>query len=168
MEDNLKVTLLTLCKLLEKYHVQYILVGGTAVALNGYYRHSINVSGELTDKPDIDIWYNPTSENYFNILKIIEELGQDISEFKNEQSPNPKKSFFKLDFDSFTLDVLPAIKADIKFFDANQRKETVEVDETQIYFLNYFDLIEDKKATARKKDLDDIEQLKKIKDREQK
>ncbi len=100
-------------------------------------------------------------------MKIIEELGQDISEFENEQSPNPKKSFFKLDFDSFTLAVLPAIKADIKFFDANQRKETAE-DETQIYFLNYFDLIEDKKATARKKDLDDIEQLKKIKDREQK
>ncbi len=55
----MEVTLLTLCKLLEKYNVQYILVGGTAVALNGYYRHSINVSGELTDKPDIDIWYNP-------------------------------------------------------------------------------------------------------------
>ena len=145
-----------------------MLIDGTAVALNGYYRHSINVSGEITDKPDIDIWYNPTYENYFNILKIIEELGQDISEFKNEQSPNPRKSFFKLDFDSFTLDVLPAIKADIKFLDANQRKETVEVDETQIYFLNYFDLIEDKKATARKKDLEDIEQLKKIKDRKQK
>jgi hypothetical protein len=165
MEDNLKVTLLTVCKLLKKYNVQYMLVGGTAVALNGYYRHSVNVSGELIDKPDLDIWYNPTYENYFNILKIIEELGQDISEFKNEQSPNPRKSFFKLDFDSFTLDVLPAIKADIKFLDANQRKETVEVDETQIYFLNYFDLIEDKKATARKKDLEDIEQLKKIKDR---
>ena len=168
MEDNLKITLLTVCKLLKKYNVQYMLVGGTAVALNGYYRHSINVSGELTDKPDIDIWYNPTYENYFNILKIIEELGQDISEFQNEQSPNPGKSFFKFDFDSFTLDVLPAIKADIKFMDANKRKETVEVDETQIYFLNYFDLIEDKKATARKKDLEDIAQLKKIKDRKQK
>ncbi len=101
-------------------------------------------------------------------MKIIEELGQDISEFKNEQSPNPRKSFFKLDFDSFTLDVLPAIKAEIKFLDANQRKETVEVDETQIYFLNYFDLIEDKKATARKKYLEDIEQLKIIKNRKQK
>ncbi len=94
----------------------------------------------------------------------MEELGQDISEFKNEQSPNPGKSFFKLDFDDFTFDVLPAIKADIKFFDANQRKETINVDETQIHFLSYLDLIEDKKATGRGKDLEDIEQLKKIKD----
>lgn len=168
MEDNLKGLLLTVSKLLVKYNVNYMIVGGTAMALHGYYRHSINASGELTEKPDIDIWYNPNYENYFRILKVIEELGEDISDFKNEQSPNPKRSFFKLDFDDFTFDILPAIKAGIKFFDANQRKETVEVDGTPIYFLNYFDLIEDKKATARKKDLEDIEQLKKNKDSEQK
>ena len=59
MDDDVTKSLLTVCKLLEKYNVPYMLVGGTAVALNGYYRHSINNAGELTDKPDIDIWYNP-------------------------------------------------------------------------------------------------------------
>lgn len=167
MENNLKDSLLTVCKLLEKHNVQYILIGGTAVALNGYYRNSINIAGELTDKPDIDIWYNPTYENYFNILKVMDELGQDVTEFRNEQSPNPRKSFFKLNFDEFTLDILPEIKAAIKFFEASKRKETVELEETQIHFMNYWDLIEDKKATARKKDLEDIEQLKKIKGEEQ-
>ena len=162
MEDSLKNSLLTVCKLLEKYKIRYMLVGGTAVALNGYYRHSINISGELTDKPDIDIWYNPTYDNYFNILKVMEELGQDITEFKEEQTPNPRKSFFKLDFKGFTLDLLPEIKASIKFAGANQRKETIELEGTEIHFLNYSDLIEDKKATARKKDLEDIERLKEI------
>ncbi|MDR6560024.1 MULTISPECIES: hypothetical protein [unclassified Arcicella] len=162
MEDNLKNSLLTICGLFEKHNVQYMIIGGTAVALNGYYRHSMNISGELTQKPDIDIWYNPTYENYFNILKVIEELGQDITEFKNEKSPNPRKSFFRFDFDNFTLDVLPEIKAIIKFIDANKRKETVELLETKIHFMHYWDLIEDKEATARKKDLEDIEQLKKI------
>ena len=141
-----------------------MLVGGTAVAFNGYYRHSVNIVGELTDKPDIDIWYNPTYENYFNILKAIEELGQDTTEFTKEQTPNPRKSFFKLNFDDFSLDLLPEIKAEIKFLDAYKRKETVEVEETQINFLNFFDLIEDKKATARKEDIEDIEQLRKIKE----
>ncbi len=93
MEDDLRNSLITLCKLLEKYNVRYMLIGGTAVALNGYYRNSINIAGELTDKPDIDLWYNPTYENYFNILNVMEELGQDISEFTNEESPNPRKSF---------------------------------------------------------------------------
>jgi len=140
-----------------------MLIGGTAVALNGYYRHSMNISGELTEKPDIDVWYSPTYDNYFNILKVMEELGQDISEFKNEQAPNPKKSFFKLDFDGFTLDLLPEIKATIKFAEANKRKETVELNGVNIHFMNYLDLIQDKTATARVKDLNDIEQLKKIK-----
>lgn len=140
-----------------------MLIGGAAVALNGYYRHSMFSSGELADKPDIDIWYDPTYENYFKILKVIEELGHDITEFKNEQSPNPRRSFFKLDFDDFTFDILPEIKASIKFFEANKRKETVEIENTRIHFMNYFDLLEDKKASARKKDLEDIEQLRKIK-----
>jgi hypothetical protein len=143
-----------------------MLIGGTAVALNGYYRISVNMAGELTDKPDIDMWYNPTYNNYFNILKVLEDLGEDISDFKNEKSPNPHKSFFKLEFDDFTFDMLPEIKANIKFQDANKRKETVEINETQIHFMNYYDLIKDKEETARKKDIEDIEQLKKIKENE--
>ncbi|MES1215359.1 MAG: hypothetical protein ABUT20_07575 [Bacteroidota bacterium] len=166
MEDILKTSLLTICKLLAKYNVKYMLIGGTAVALNGYYRHSINTSGELTDKPDIDIWYNPTFENYFNILKAIKDLGQDTTEFENEQNPNPRKSFFKLDFDDFTFDILPEIKANIKFIEAYERKQTVEIDGTPIHFMNYIDLIKDKEAIGRKKDIQDIEQLKKMRDSE--
>jgi len=162
MEKNLKDSLLFVCRLLEKYDVRYMIIGGSAVALYGYYRHSINISGEITDTPDIDIWYNPTYENYFNILNVMKEIGQDISEFKNEQSQDPRKSFFKLEFDSYTLDLLPQIKADIKFSDADQRKETVELAGTQIHFMGYSDLIEDKNATAREKDIQDIEHLKKI------
>jgi hypothetical protein len=163
VESNLKKSLLKVCRLLEKHNVNYMLIGGTAVALNGYYRHSINIAGDLANKPDIDIWYNPTYKNYFNILKVMEELGQDITEFKNEKSPRSRNSFFKLDFADFTLDILPEIKAAIKFSDANKRKETVELGETKIHFMNYIDLIEDKKQTAREKDLEDIKQLKKIK-----
>ncbi|MEX2569469.1 MAG: hypothetical protein WD431_26240 [Cyclobacteriaceae bacterium] len=160
MQDNLNNSLLRVCRLLEKHNVEYMVVGGTAVALHGYYRHSTNITGELTEKPDIDIWYNPTYENYFNILKVMEELGQDIKAFENEKIPNPRKSFFKLDFAEITFDILPQIKAPIKFADANKRKMTVELEGTQILIIAYSDLIEDKKSTARKKDMEDIEQLK--------
>lgn len=139
-----------------------MIVGGTAVALNGYYRHSVDPTGSLTDKPDIDIWYNPTYQNYFNILKVIEALGYDVTEFKAEHKPDPRKSFFRLrDLPDFTLDILPQIKADIKFNEANQRKETIELEQTRIHFMHYADLIEDKKASAREKDLKDIDQLRK-------
>lgn len=68
MEDSLRESILSVCKLLDKHQVAYMIIGGTAVALHGYYRHSVNMAGELTDKPDIDIWYNPTYENYFPLF----------------------------------------------------------------------------------------------------
>jgi hypothetical protein len=162
MEANLKKSILTIGKLLEKYNIKYMIVGGAAVALNGYYRHSLGITGEITEKPDIDIWYNPTYENYFNILKFMHELGLDVTEFKEEQSPNPRKSFFKLDFPDFTLDILPEIKSTTKFIEANERKEVILIEDALIYYICLDDLIDDKKATARKKDIEDIEQLKKI------
>jgi len=161
MEGNLKNTLLMVCELLEKNTVQYIIIGGTAVALNGYYRHSTNISGEIAEKPDVDVWYNPTYKNYYKILEVIEALGTDITEFKKEQSPNPHTSFFKLDLDDFTLDLLPEIKANLKFIDVYSRKEIVEMSGVKIHFMSYADLIKDKEASARKKDMEDIKQLKK-------
>lgn len=162
MEALFENFLLIVVKLLEKYEVNYMLVGGTAVALNGYYRHSINLEGELTDKPDIDVWYNPSYENYYKILKVIEELGVDITVFQNEIEPKPLESFFKFDLDDFSIDFLPVIKANIKFSEANKRKEIAYLKDTPIYFLSFLDLLEDKLAVNRKKDLDDIEKLKEI------
>jgi len=59
--------------------VEYLVVGGTAVSYYGEYRKSKIASGEVADKPDLDLWYNPGYENYFNLLKAIEELGQDVT-----------------------------------------------------------------------------------------
>ena len=159
MENNLGNVLLKICQLLKKYDVEYIIVGGTAVALHGYYRHSVTVSGEIAEKPDLDIWFNPTYENYFKILNLIEHLDLNVSDYRNEINPNPKSSFFKLEFDDFTLDILPTIKAEIVFKEAFQRKEIIKTNNFEIYFLNYSDLITDKQLTARKKDIEDLKHL---------
>jgi len=68
-------------------------VGGTAVALHGYFRPSLNESGLPAEKPDLDFWYNPAYDNYFRLLNALEELGEDVSEFKAEIAPNPRRSF---------------------------------------------------------------------------
>lgn len=151
--------------MLQKHQVLYLLVGGTAVALNGYFRLSINDSGELTEKPDIDVWFHPTYENYFKLIGVIEELGYDVSEYKNEKSPDPHASFFKLKFDEFSLDLIPQIKAPVKFIDAYKRKDTVEIEGISINVIGYPDLILDKQALGRKKDLDDVQQLKNLKNK---
>jgi hypothetical protein len=98
MESSLTDSILTVCRTLNKFSVEYIIVGGTAVALHGYYRHSMKVAGKIAEKPDLDFWYNPTYDNYFKLLNALEELGQDVTRFKDEQTSNPKKSFFRYEF----------------------------------------------------------------------
>lgn len=53
MESNLADNILSVCKALNKFSVEYIIVGGTAVALHGYFRRSMNIAGEIAEKP---IW----------------------------------------------------------------------------------------------------------------
>lgn len=166
MESDLKAHLLAVCSTLERCQVRYMLVGGAAVALHGYYRHSMGPMGQLSDKPDLDIWFAPTYENYYCLLQALEMMGCDVSEFRNELSPDLKRSFFKLDLGEFTLDALPRIHADIQFTQAFGRKETVQWDGVPIHYIGYDDLIEDKTRSARAKDQADIEQLKRQRDKE--
>ena len=159
MERSLTDSILSVCKALNEFSVEYILVGGTAVALHGYYRHSMTATGEIAKKPDLDFWYNPTYSNYFNLLKALESLGRDVATFKEEKAPNPKKSFFRYEFKEFTLDFLPELKAPLGFKLSFSRREIVTLNDTEIPFINYEDLILDKKVSARSKDTIDLEQL---------
>jgi hypothetical protein len=159
MESSLTDNILDVCKALNKFSVEYLIVGGTAVALHGFYRHSMNVDGETAAKPDLDFWYNPTYDNYFKLLNALEGLGQDVTKFKEEQTPDPKRSFFRYEFEKFTLDFLPELKASLKFRSSFDKREIVAFNDTEIPFINYDDLILDKKANARPKDITDIEKL---------
>jgi len=160
MQNKLTDNIIDVCKVLGKHSVQYLIVGGTAVALHGYFRQSMDTGGQPADKLDFDFWYSPTYTNYFNLLSALQELGQDVEKFKNESAPNPRKSFFKFETELFTLDFLPELKGLTKFRDCFQNKEIVKLQGTEIWFISYLDLIKDKEENARPKDLIDIEQLK--------
>lgn len=139
--------------------MRYMIVGGAAVALYGKFRLSTNQSGEIVDKPDLDFWYDPSYESYFKILDVLEELGQDVARFREEQTPNPGKSFFRYEFENFSLDLLPQIKAPLKFSAAFKRKSLVNYNGTDIYFIGLDDLRQDKEVSGRPKDIDDIQNL---------
>ncbi len=166
MHPNLRNSLTNVCNLLNKHHVEYMVVGGTAVALYGYFRMSISISGKISEIPDLDFWYNPTYKNYFNLLNVIESLGQDITDFKNEKTPNPRKSFFKLNFENFTIDFLPELPGLPRFKKCYERRELTTVDDVDIYFIGFDDLIENKLAIAREKDMNDINELRRIRNNE--
>lgn len=162
MEEDLKKNLLLVCSEFQRNEVRYLLVGGVAVALHGYYRHSMGPMGQLTSKPDIDLWYDPTYKNYFKLLGALAAIGSDVSEFQQETDPDPKHAFFRLDLGEFTLDALPCINADIPFAKAYRLKETVDLNGVPIMYIGYEDLVEDKRSLARKKDVEDLKHLRRL------
>lgn len=162
MEKNLTDEILQICQILNKNGVQYLIVGGTAVAFHGYFRWSQNSTGDFTEKFDLDIWYNPTYDNYFKLLNGLAELGQDVKGFFEEQSPNPLKSYFKFDLDKFTLDFLPKLKGATKFMQAYKKKEITTINGIDMHFIGFNELLQDKAANSRPKDLADFKQLKSI------
>lgn len=157
--NSLLESIVKVCQALNTHAVDYLVVGGSAVAYYGYFRHSITMAGVPADRPDVDIWYNPTYTNYFKLLDTLVSLGQDVTIHRNEQAPNPKKSFFRYEFDLFTLDLLPSIKSALNFGPAFSRREVIDIGSVAIPFIDFEDLITDKKATARPKDFDDINNL---------
>ena len=160
MERDITKYILDVCKALNEQEVQYLIVGGTAVAFHGYFRWSYNSSGKPADKFDLDIWYNPTYINYFRLLNTLEQLGQDVTEFREEKTPNPLKSYFRYDLEKITLDFLPKIKGLSKFSKSFEKKEIASIKGVDILIINFEDLIADKAANSRPKDLLDIKELK--------
>jgi hypothetical protein len=68
MNSSLTESILKVCKILNAHSVEYMIVGGTAVALHGFFRQSLSVSGEPAEKHDLDFWYNSTYDNYFKLI----------------------------------------------------------------------------------------------------
>ena len=165
MNKKISDCILEVCDILNKNDVQYLIVGGTAVAFHGYFRWSQNSLGQVAEKFDLDIWYNPTYENYYNLLNALSELKQDVSEFLEEQTPNPLKSYFKFDLDNFTLDFLPKLKSVAKFKNSYKNREVVTLKEVNIPFIGFDELLQDKAANSRPKDIQDIKHLKSIKNK---
>lgn len=54
-DESITESILKVCAALIKHHVEYLIVGGTAVALYGYFRWSHNQTGTVAEKFDLDI-----------------------------------------------------------------------------------------------------------------
>jgi len=136
-----------LLELLNAQNVEYLIVGGYAVVFHGYPRYT----------GDIDIWINPTEKNASKILKCIKDfgftsLGLTINDFT---SPD---SVVQLGYSPFRIDIMTSVSG-IEFHESYKNKIRKEVDGIEITIINLEDLIKNKNAIGRHKDLNDIENL---------
>ena len=135
---------------LEKFNVRYILVGGYAVIYHGYNRTT----------GDLNIWVEPSLDNYTLLIKAFVDFGLPIFGITQEKFLNLSE------FDVFTfgrppvcIDILTAVKG-LNFKETYDRSALVKYDEIEVRMIDIRDLITTKKSVHRLKDLDDLEHLK--------
>ena len=145
-------------KLANKHDVKMLMVGGGAVNFHGYQRHSA----------DIDFWIDTTQENMNNLLKVFNEMKFNIDSFPDSvltKQQNISVKFSPLDLD---LELITNFSVNKPFDEAYANSEVVEVKGTQFLKWNVLsldDLIVSKIKSSRPKDLLDIQELKKIKNK---
>ena len=139
--------------------VEYLVVGGTAVSFYGEPRKSKHPSGKVVDIADFDLWYYSSYENYYKMLNAIEQLGKKVERHRDNPTPNPREDVFRFEFETYTIDIIPVICAPLNFRESFNRRTILERDGIEIPFISLEDLIKDKIALGRPKDIDDIENL---------
>jgi hypothetical protein len=129
--------------------VEYILVGGYSVILNGYVRTT----------GDMDIWVNKTKENYKKLLNAFLEFGMPVFDMTEKNFlDNPQIDVFTFGRQPSSIEILTQLKG-IEFNEAYKSVQVFEESGLKINFLHINQLIKSKKAVGRFKDLDDIDQL---------
>lgn len=138
---------------LNNQRVEYILVGGYAVILHGYNRTT----------GDMDIWVNPSSENYQRIVKAFAEFGMPVFDMTEQKFLQTEEfDVFSFGVAPTSIDLMTCVKG-LDFAAAYLNSTVYEFDDLSIRVIMYDDLLRAKKAAGRNKDLNDIEQLKRKK-----
>lgn len=135
-------------ELLNANEVEYLVVGGYAVSFYGYPRYT----------GDLDIWINISKENIQKALKVIDDFGLASIGLTEKDFINPN-TIIQFGFPPIRIDILLSIDG-INFEEAFRNKNKINFNGLDINFIDIDDLIVNKKASGRYKDLDDIEHLK--------
>ena len=139
------ITALNSCK------VKYILVGGYAVVLRGYSRST----------GDMDIWIEPTEENYINMQKSFQQFGLPVNAITKEDFLSTTLDVFSFGVEPQAIDVMTAVKG-LEFTKTYELATWHTYENTSIKIIHLTHLIAAKKASGRYKDLNDIEHLSKL------
>ena len=134
-------------QLLNENDVEYLLVGGYAVALHGYVRYTA----------DMDIWVLTTPENAQKVVNALStfglpDAGQLIEIFQKE------KRVVGMGLPPYKIEVVTSIDG-VSFETCYQQRLTIDIEGVSVNYLSLKDLRKNKAASGRFKDLNDLEHL---------
>lgn len=134
-------------KLLNKYKVEYLLVGGYAVGYHGYPRATA----------DMDIWIAVNQTNARTMVKVLNEFGFDAPELTSDLFMEENK-VIRMGVPPVRLEIITSISG-VDFETCYQHKNYGKIDGVEVNIINLEDLKKNKKASGRYKDLNDLENL---------
>lgn len=136
-----------LLELFNKHEVEYLIVGGYALAFHGAPRFT----------GDIDLFVRPVRENAERILAALNEFGFGSLDLSENDFTSPGK-VIQLGVPPIRIDIITSISG-LSWEKADMGKVLGQYGRTPVCFIGREDFIANKKATGRKKDAADIEAL---------
>lgn len=136
-------------RLLHAHRVKYLLIGGYAVAHYGYVRTTA----------DMDVWIEASAANAARVCKALAEFGFEVDKLNRELFLNPR-NVIRMGVPPLRLEISMSIDG-VDFKECYARKRRVRFQKQSVKVIDLHDLIKNKKASGREKDLLDIRELQK-------
>ena len=127
--------------------VRFLLVGAYALAAHGYPRATM----------DIDIWVMPSPENADAVLRALQRFGAPLQAL-TKADLEKDGTVFQIGVAPRRIDIITAASG-LQFDDAFPRSATVDIEGIEVHIPSVADLIINKRASGRTKDLADAEAL---------
>lgn len=128
----------------------YLLVGAHALAAHGVVRAT----------GDLDVWIRPTPENASKVWRALVAFGAPLQQLSEQDLATPDV-VFQIGVVPYRIDLLTSIDG-VPFEEAWQRRIRVHVEGQEIPLIGREDLLRNKRATGRLRDLADAEELEKL------
>ncbi len=126
---------------------EYLVVGAYAMAMLGYPRTTM----------DIDVWVSPSVENSLAVYQALKNFGAPLSQVNVADFQEPDL-IFQIGVAPCRIDIITGVSG-LEFDSAYARAERIEIDGLVVPCLSKSDIIVNKQACGRTKDLADIEYL---------
>ncbi len=136
-----------LLELFNKHKVEYLIVGGYALAFHGAPRFT----------QDIDLFVRPTGENAERVLLALNEFGFGSINLSKEDFTTPGM-IVQFGVAPVRIDVVTSVSG-VSWEKADAGKVAGFYADTPVFFIGREDFITNKRTTGRAKDTADIEAL---------
>lgn len=136
-------------KYLNKHQVEYMVVGGYALAFHGKPRHT----------GDLDIWINISEINAQKMLNVLNDFGMSSLKLSKEDFLKPGV-ITQIGYPPLRIDILNEIDG-VSFQQAFNNRQSLDEGKLTIWYIGRDDLIKNKQSSGRKQDIADIREMKK-------